>query len=149
MRRGRHFTITLSSTAARTFTTRWYASCTNAVVCRVAAPFLPHVTMCQPAQFPISLMRRKDLGDGSTQQKASSGRLFTPPGGCSPRCAGVLRSPRKRQPLQRQLTPIASTREVAFSSVAKRRQKATKGNRYFTSEKTQESSTRSNRSSTN
>jgi len=72
--------------------------------------------------------RRKDLGDGSTQQKASSGRLFTPPGGCSPRCAGVLRSPRKRQHLQRRLTPLVPTRESAFSPIAK---KAAKGNRKF------------------
>jgi hypothetical protein len=44
---------------------------------------------------------------------------------CSPRCAGVLRSPRKRQPSKRRLTPIVPTHETAFSPVAK---KAAKGN---------------------
>jgi len=52
-------------------------------------------------------------------------RLFTAPRGCSPRCAGVWRSPRKRQPSKRRLTPIVPTHETAFSPVAK---KAAKGN---------------------
>ena len=89
--------------------------------------------LTQRAQQPVRIEGRRRLsahscdlrGDCGILQKDASGRLFTAPRGCSPRCAGVLRSPRKRQPSKRRLTPIVPTHETAFSPVAK---KAAKGN---------------------
>ena len=74
-----------------------------------------------------ALPRGQNLGYGkSGRETHASWSLFAPSRGCCSRCAGVLRSPRKRQPLQHQLSSIDSTPGPAFSLVAKR---AVKGNK--------------------
>ena len=80
--------------------------------------------------FRDSKLRPGPPPNGKSRRKTdASGCLFAASRGCSTRCAGVLRSPRKRQPLQHQLSSIDSTPEPAFSLVekraAKRQQKAT------------------------